>query len=491
MAVRDPSALLRRLLKESSESSWLEFKVNNSDPEVIGQWASACANAAILAAKERAFLVFGVNNTRVPVGTNVRLAALRCGGENFTNWLSRLVEPRPMMEFLDFTHQSLNFSILAIEPTYDRPVKFRGIEYIRIGENIKKLSEFPDHERAIWLATGRRKFENAIAITHQTAEQVLDKLDADAYYRLIKEECPHAEEIMRRFALVGLIVDDLEGGYDITNLGSILFAKRLSHFSLIEHKAVRVIKYKGHDKMVSERESEGKKGYAVGFSDLMKYVSVKLPKEEAYRSGIRHVAPLYPETAIREIIANALIHQDFTISGSGPVIEIYDGRIEITNPGNSLIEIDRIIDERRSRNEKLASTMRGLGLCEERGGGLDKAIMDIEDKNLPPPEFNSSKDSMRVVLHGPRAFSKLSKTEKMRACYFHCVIRWLKSDYMSNTTLRARFRLPQEEYQAVSNIISASVKAKRIAQAEANQGKRNAKYVPYWARNLSRRPESS
>jgi Putative ATP-dependent DNA helicase recG C-terminal len=163
----------------------------------------------------------------------------------------------------------------------------------------------------------------------------------------------------------------------------------------------------------------------------------------------------------------------------------------LPSTGNSLIEIDRIIDERRSRNEKLASTMRGLGLCEERGGGLDKAIIEIEDKNLPPPEFHSSKDSMRVVLHGPKAFSKLSKTEKMRACYFHCVIRWLKNDYMSNTTLRGRFRLSAEEYQSVSNIISASVKAKRIAQAEPNQGKRNAKYVPYWARKSSRRTENA
>ena len=320
----------------------------------------------------------------------------------------------------------------------------------------------------------------------------MDRLDADAYYSLVKEAKPLvAEEILRRFVLVGLVTDDMEGGYDITNLGSILFSKRLSDFGLIERKAVRVIKYKGQDKRVSEKEVEGRKGYAVAFSELMKYITGILPKEETYRGGIRQMTPMYPETALREIIANALIHQDFTISGSGPVIEIYDGRIEITNPGNSLIEIDRIIDERRSRNEKLASTMRGLGLCEERGGGLDKAIIEIEDKNLPPPEFHSSKDSMRVVLHGPKAFSKLSKTEKMRACYFHCVIRWLKNDYMSNTTLRGRFRLSAEEYQSVSNIISASVKAKRIAQAEPNQGKRNAKYVPYWARKSSRRTENA
>ena len=127
---------------------------------------------------------------------------------------------------------------------------------------------------------------------------------------------------------------------------------------------------------------------------------------------------VYPEDAIREVIANALIHQDFTITGAGPVIEIYSDRLEVINPGNSLIDIDRIIDERRSRNEKLASTMRLLGLCEERGGGLDKAIIQIEQMNLPAPDFHASQNSMRVVLFGPRPFKELSKAEKIRACFF-------------------------------------------------------------------------
>ena len=48
--------------------------------------------------------------------------------------------------------------------------------------------------------------------------------------------------------------------------------------------------------------------------------------------------------AIREIIANALIHQDFFITGTGPTIEIFSNRIEITNPGLPLVDIKRIID---------------------------------------------------------------------------------------------------------------------------------------------------
>ena len=233
----------------------------------------------------------------------------------------------------------------------------------------------------------------------------------------------------------------MEGGYNITNLGAILFANNIKDFPSVSMKSVRLIKYLGQDKTQSDFEVEGSKGYAIGFPRLMRYIMTRLPTEEVYKSGLRSKVAIYPESAIREVVANALIHQDFTISGSGPVIEIYSDRIEITNPGSSLIEIDRIFDERRSRNEILALTMRDLGFCEERGGGLDKALIEIESKNLPAPDFIPSEQSIRVVLFGKRPFNKLSKNEKVRACFYHSIIRWIRKDYMSNTTLRERFGL--------------------------------------------------
>jgi len=68
---------------------------------------------------------------------------------------------------------------------------------------------------------------------------------------------------------------------------------------------------------------------------------------------------MYPEIAVRELVANALIHQDFSITGAGPMVEVFGDRVEITNPGEPLIDTLRFIDEPpRSRNEMLASLMR-------------------------------------------------------------------------------------------------------------------------------------
>jgi predicted HTH transcriptional regulator len=483
MAIADPNALLQRILQEPSESEWLEFKHNNSDPDEIGRCVSACANASMLAGKDRAFMVWGIENkTKNKLGTTVRLMKLRKGGENFQNWLTRMLTPRLMLEFFDIEDDGKSMSILAIDPTYDRPVSFGGAEYIRIGENIKPLKDMPEHERSLWLATGRRKFEGAIALSRQTDEDIFSKLDIESYYRLSGEAKPkNREETIRKFESLDFIRSDWQGGFDITNLGALLFAKNMALFPSVASKNVRVIKYKGIDKRSAENETEGQMGYAVGFSGLRKFIMDSLPKEERYEDGVRRFVSLYSEVSIREILANALIHQDFTINGAGPVIEIYDDRVEITNPGNSLIERDRIIDERRSRNEKLAKAMRDLGLCEERGGGIDKAIIDVEEKFLPAPEFFPSENSMRVVLFGPRKFADMSKTDKIWSCFCHSVVRWLRHEYMNNTTLRERFSLSTDEYQAVSAVISEARRAGRIVPADPDQGKRNAKYIPYWA----------
>jgi len=126
--------------------------------------------------------------------------------------------------------------------------------------------------------------------------------------------------------------------------------------------------------------------------------------------------------------------------------------------------------------------MRELNLCEERGGGIDKAIIDIEEKYLPAPEFIRSEHSMRVIIFGPKKFSELSKAEKIWSCFCHCVVRWIRHDYMSNSSLRERFALKDEEYQAVSGVIADTRKAGKIVAAEKNQSNKYARYVPWWSR---------
>lgn len=217
MAIHDPCALLTRLLQEPTETTWLEFKVNNKDPKEIGEYVSALANAAILAGRDRAFLIFGVEDgTKKPVGTDIRLQQMKQGNEDFTNWLNRMIEPKIMLEILDFNCDGLAYSVIAIEPSYERPVKFSGMEFIRIGENKKKLADFPEHERALWIATGRRRFESAVAASNVTAEDVFERLDPEPMFELTGDPRPRSpNEIIRKMVEQHFLLDNFEGHYDI------------------------------------------------------------------------------------------------------------------------------------------------------------------------------------------------------------------------------------------------------------------------------------
>ncbi|GHV90111.1 hypothetical protein AGMMS50268_06140 [Spirochaetia bacterium] len=62
-----------------------------------------------------------------------------------------------------------------------------------------------------------------------------------------------------------------------------------------------------------------------------------------------------------------------SVAGAEPTVEIFDNRIEITNPGKPLVEVRRFIDNPPIfQNKKLASLMRRINICEERDSGWDK-----------------------------------------------------------------------------------------------------------------------
>ncbi len=96
------------------------------------------------------------------------------------------------------------------------------------------------------------------------------------------------------------------------------------------------------------------RGYAVGFEGLVDFVHSAAPQNRFIEEVVREEVKMFPKQALRELIANALVHQDFLATGASVMIEMYGDRIEISNPGIPPIQVERFIDEYRSRNEQLA-----------------------------------------------------------------------------------------------------------------------------------------
>jgi len=148
-----------------------------------------------------------------------------------------------------------------------------------------------------------------------------------------------------------------------------------------------------------------------------------------------------------------------------------------------LIETQHFIDHRpQSRNEKFAYFMRRINICEERGKGIDKVITQCEKHQLPAPNFIANDNNTNVVLYAPKTLRQLDQTDKIRACYQHCVLKYVSHDYMTNQTLRERFAIDEKNYSTVSRIIRDTINENLIKEYNPeNKANRYTKYLPYWA----------
>ncbi len=240
--------------------------------------------------------------------------------------------------------------------------------------------------------------------------------------------------------------------------------------------------YDGTGKLATKLERTGTKGYAVGFEGLVDFIIQQVPTNEVIQQAIRESVPMFPVIAIRELVANALIHQDFRVPGGTVMIEIYDDRIEISSPGEPFIATERFIDGYRSRNERLADLMRRMGICEERGSGIDKVVNAAERYQLPAPDFRGGDRRTSAVLFGHKDFEEMDRDDRVRATYQHCCLRYVMNMKMTNQSLRERFRLSEKKTESVSRAIGDAVLDGLIKVADpAQKSLRYRHYVPHWA----------
>lgn len=477
MEQKELEILIEELRALPKESEWIEFKKNNYNPQTIGEYISALSNSACLENKEFSYLVFGIeDNTHQITGTSFKPKAEKIGNQEMENWLATQLEPKIDFKIIESEINDKSIVVFQIDATLNRPVSFKGISYIRVGSYKKKLKDHPEKESKIWQKVKNIVFEKEYAIRNISKDRVLKLLNYPTLFLLLNIPLPaNKNAILAKLEEEKLIFKRIDK-YHITNLGAILFANNLDDFEELKRKSPRVIIYKGKNKLHTIKEQEDKYGYALGFEGLVDYVNDRLPSNEEIGRVFRKEVRIYPELAIRELIANAIIHQDFTIKGTSPMIEIFENRIEITNPGKPLIDTKRFIDHSpESRNEMLAGLMRRMNFCEERGSGIDKVIHEIEVFQLPAPDFLSGDNYTRVILYSPKSLRQMSKPDKIRACYQHCCLKYVSGEYMSNQSLRERFNIDKKNYSIVSRIIKEAIKVRTIIEHENSR-----MYVPFW-----------
>jgi len=312
--------VVRGLLALPTETEWVEFKLNRAEPNDIGEYISALSNSAALHHEHIAFIVWGVEDgTHRILGTSFSPREAKVAGEELENCLARKLNPRINFKVHEVVLDGLSLVVFEIPAASHQPVAFDGERYIRVGSYKKCLRDFPEKERDLWAVFSETSFEEGIAKAGVSAEEVSSLIDCAAYHELVNQVMPtDTEALLERLVAEQLILPAGDDVYNITNMGAILFARQLKAFDCLDRKSLRVIVYKGSSRVETIREQVGVRGYAVGFQSLIGYINDLLPANEEIREALRRSVPVYPDIAIRELVANALVHQDFNITGTGP-----------------------------------------------------------------------------------------------------------------------------------------------------------------------------
>lgn len=457
------------------ETEHLEFKEAKQSFDTTKLLRYCCA----FANEKGGHLILGVTNKppRRVVGTQAFPSESAINGIK-----SQIVQKLHLrVEVIEINHPDGRVLVFEIPPRpVGQAVALDGTHLMRAGEELVPMT--PDMLKRIFLEDGQDWFSQE-ARSGASPDDVIALLDTQAYFELLKLPYPTTRDgVLERLQGEGFI-QQKASGWSISNLAAILLAKKLDAFSpALARKAPRVILYEGTNKLHTREDMTGQRGYAVGFEGLVDFVHSAAPRNTYIEDTVREEVKMFPRQALRELIANALIHQDFLETGTSVMIEMYSDRVEISNPGVPAINVARFIDEYRSRNEHLADLMRRFGICEEKGSGIDKVVQAAEVYQLPPPDFRAGEIRTTVVLFAHQDFSSMSKGDRIRACYQHCCLQYVFNQPMSNQSLRERFRLKESKVGTVSQIIGAAKEEGLIKQDDSGSSStRYARYLPFWA----------
>ncbi len=454
-----------------SETQTLEFKEakNQYDTDKLFSYCVAIANEG------GGHLVLGVSN-RMPrevVGTKAFLDPIAIAERIFQAAGFRV-------DVDEVSHPAGRVLVFSI------PSRLKGTAYhldgkylMRSGESLVPMSE--DQLRKIF-AEGKPDWLEEHSKTGIPANEVIRLLDTQSFFDLLKLPYPTDRDGVIDRLTGERLVDRSGDDYAIRRLGGLLLAKKIAEFPDLARKAPRVVVYTGKSKLETKLDQTGTMGYAVGFQRLVNFVMSQMPQNEAIKNALRTEIKLVPEIVIRELVANAMIHQDFSMTGASMVIDIYSNRIDISNPGEPIVPADRFIDGYQSRNERLADFMRRMRVCEEKGSGIDKVVHAAEVYQLPAPSFQSHGIRTQVTIYGPVKIGSMDRADRVRACYQHCALKYVMSERMTNQSLRQRFGLAESKSAIASQAIAATVDAGMIKLDEkVGTSKKYARYLPFWA----------
>ena len=390
MNPNDLTALVDRLRALPTETEWLEFKRNNTDPQLIGEYLSALANEAALCNQPRGYLVFGVvDATHDVVGTTFDPYAEKAkGNQGLLPWLAALLDPNPGIDVHLVDHPDGPVVMLAVGPARDQPCTFSGVAYCRIGNSKTELVKHPAKARALWTRDSDWSAETCHRAT-------LVDLDPDAIAKareqfLVKHPT-QVGELANWDDVTFLNKARLLKQGEVTNAALVLLGR--SESATLIAPAVAKVSWLLKDAENGDLDYEhfGPPFMLAGDRLLKRLRNLTV---RALPSGTLFPQELtqYDPWVIREALHNSIAHQDYRRHARITVVEFPD-RILVANLGDFLPGSVQTVIEQDSpqllyRNPFLADAMVELNLIDTQGGGIKRMFETQRRRSFPLPDYD-------------------------------------------------------------------------------------------------------
>ena len=378
-------------------------------------------------------------------------------------------------------HEGKRVVVVKIPPRLPGvPVAHDGRYLTRKGESLVPMAAT---ELMAILGESRPSTLAAISMTAVDVNDLHRYIDMTAFFVLSGTDVP--ADPMRRasvYAANGFVQAGSGDTWGITMTGALLFAHDLRKFPDVVHRHLRFVRYRGLNKVDASLDREYWRGYALEFDDFLADVRREVPMIEDIGKSRRTNTPLYLDVTIRELVANAMSHQDFDAKPGQIRVELFDNRLEVTNPGTPVVDVKEFVRVSNPRNVALTAKMREMNMCENRGSGIQRLMSENEIHRRADPEFLVVGGLTKARITGKQNFTSLTLDERIWAVFMHASFRFESGSHMTNATFRERYGLTKARTTLVTNAINATLDVGMIKQYdESSQSRRYAKYVPFWA----------
>ena len=375
-------------------------------------------------------------------------------------------------------------SIILVCSPLNMPATCDGNEYLLENDSLIALKDYPNLRAALWEKAILNTSENQTCLRSIAHKDIAHYLDIEKYYSLKSKSVPtDFNVVIEGLSNDGFVKNTDKKKLDITILGMLCIATSFSDIPSLSGSKIEVVKYE-NDSRISSTSSPliFEKGYLFSFGEIIKSVSNIMGRKETFKSGLRIIEEEIPSLIIRELLSNAMIHQNLNPVATHILIECFPKRMEIYSPGRMSIDPKRVLDMApMPENRHLVEVLARFGIGEGHGTGYDKIIESTEEYMLPSPIIKIEEYGTRIIVFKRKDWLDYDEEEKLSAIYNHVSMKYVNNQKASNETIRNRFGIKETNKAQISRLISKAIENGLIKKSSNSTGTRNTTYLPYWA----------